>query len=459
MYNYCLVYDQLFFKLYFRKQLQDYFRCLFGRQRKGNDHSTPNGWTAPEALFQGVLMHMQYIKIPSFVLFCRDLSPTAKLLYSVISAIDSDGDGCRIDNEILSEILEKSIRTISNSIKQLVDLGLVKVVNPNNDQRVLWIDENAWKKISRQVNIYNNNKNKFLLSLSNISLSKDKDYKHIARKKISRHSDQTRKTILLETNKRRDNPNLKNNLIEYWNEKSWCRTHLSTKSKTYKQTATLLRQLKAGTFGNKKEFEKKWEKQHADLIDKKWIDKEIKVAIDSTSLYLKEGYWPKDKERLPKSLNLLIYNPISRKSLLLSAYRSPPGLLSENKKLPMEIDESQTNELISILYGGDAVSPETISADDLSKVIIATNDIIEYEDWIFDEVFDQYPFLKRHFRDKSLIDYYITYLTEEIYTTIEIKPYMLGPSSPTKNWTGFIKFLAECLLPSSQKNYRIFEKH
>jgi hypothetical protein len=402
-------------------------------------------------------MEIEYIKIPTPILFCRELSPTAKLVFAIIIAIDRDGQGCSLDNETFSTVLDKSVRTITNAVTQLSNLELLKIDNPNNDKRVLRIDGNATKKISRRVNIYNNNNNKLLLSLSNISLSKDKDLRPTT-KKISRHSDRTRKSILLQTGKRRDNPDLKNTYIEYWNKITWCRTHSSTKSKTYKQTASLLRQLKAGTFGNKKDFDRNWEKRHVDLIHKKWTNRQIKLAIDSVSLFLKEGYWPKDKDKLPKSLNLLIYNPISRKSLLLSAYRSPPGLLSESKSLPAELDESQTNELISILYGGDAVNAETISIDDLCKVINATNDILEYEDWIFEKVFNKYPFLERHFKSKTLLDYYITYLTEEKYINKEIEPYMLGPSSPTKNWSGFIKFLADCLLPASSDNYRIFER-
>lgn len=404
-------------------------------------------------------MEIEYIKIPAPVLFCPNLSPTAKLVYAVIMAVDKDGKGCTLDNESISLVLDKSIRTITNAITQLSNLGLLKIDNPNNDKRVLRIDGTATKKISMRVNIYNNNNNNKLLlsSLSNISLSKDKDLRSTT-KKISRHSDRTRKKLLLKTYKRKDNPDLKNTYIEYWNKISWCRTHGSTKSKTYKQTASLLRQLKAGTFGNKKDFDRNWEKQHEDLIHRKWTDKQIRLAIDSVSLFLKDGYWPKEKDKLPKSLNLLIYNPISRKSLLLSAYRSPPGLLSESKNLPVEFDESQTNELISILYGGDVVSPETIPIDDLCKVIKATNDIIEYEDWIFEKVFNKYPFLKRHFKSKTLLDYYISYLTEEKYINKEIEPYMLGPSSPTKNWSGFIKFLADCLLPSSSDNYRVFER-
>ena len=289
----------------------------------------------------------------------------------------------------------------------------------------------------------------------------------------------------------------KNPLLEYWNAIEWTRTHKDTNSKTYKKAVCNLNKLKQGCFAKGKEFDPHWKQCHLKLLNRKWTDKQLESAIDYVSLYLKDGYWPEYKEGLPKDLPTLIYNPRTKKSLLLTAYKAKPELLSESNKLPMELDEKVTNMFLMILrdhynqFGDNKKkAAEALSTDEFASLIRGANSVIHYNDWLIEKLRKEkrYEMLNNFYGpmyavdDESLTDdefeeldktdlsirekrhickiakYYIQYLQEERYTNYEIEPHMIGPKSPSKNWHGFLGWLGEVLLDgtieSGQKFFR-----
>lgn len=391
-------------------------------------------------------LKIQYVVMPIGVYTNQNLSATAKLLFPLISMLEDPEKGCYARNDFFAEALNKSLPSVTRAIKNLIDEGLVITEGPSNEKRKLRINPDAQSKLIRPPNqkrLGNNN----ILDY-NISLSKDKE-SMISSKSKSRKYKFIRSKEIKQPKRSR--------LITYWNRKEGCQTHSKPDSKTYINAAKMLRQLKSGSFYKGKIFDKKWLEAHKDLVHKSWTDKELKLAIDSVALFHKDGYWPAEKSKIPRSLKDLIYNPISKKSLLISAYRKPPGLLSDQMRLPNEINPKVTDKLIAILYDGE-VKDSNLSREDLSKTINAANEIINYHDWIDLEVCEKQPFLKRHFRnnDFDLVNRYIEFLTEERYVNYIIKPHMLGPKS--YNWNEFLKYLSECLLPGGDENINIFKR-
>jgi hypothetical protein len=389
---------------------------------------------------------IDYVVIPIAVYACDNLNPTAKLLFPIISMLDHSEKGCYAKNESLANLMGISEPSIKRALRSLIENKFVISEGPSNEKRILKIHKNARSLLTLLPDHKRSSNNKVLTFKdpkgSNRSFPWEKNKLNFVRP--------TKKPTTI-----------KSRLITYWNRKEWCQTHKSPSSNLYKNISTMFKQLKAGTFGKHRLFDPEWLKQYPNLVNKKWNDEDLKKAMDKVSLLHKHGYWPEDKKGLPKGLETLIYNPRSKKSLLLSSYQKPPGLLSEAAQLPAEYDSKQTNKLIGILYGGDGITDLKLSNKDLAKTIRATNEIVEYQNWIDVKVCEDQPFLKRHFRsnDTALLDHYISYLTEEKYRTKEIEPYMLGPLSPANNWNGFLKYLADILLPEGDVGqYKLFKR-
>lgn len=398
------------------------------------------------------------VYFPAEVLNNRELTWASRYLFSLIKNFHSADRKCFASNSWFSQYLDCTEQHISNNIGELERLSYIKrqVVSfryidkstgrhKYKTKRIIEID-NSYKYIYKPcitkviVNNYSSNNHSSILSKDKIVEPPSVVYKRFFRKKPETTA-------------------IKNRLITYWNNLDWTRSHKDQKSKVYKQCSKLLNQLKQGKFSKGKELCPKWLVKHRHLVDKQWSEKELKQAIDSVSLYLKEGYWPENKDRMPKDLASLIYNPRSKKSLLLTAYENPSTLLSDQNLLPVEEDPDQTEMLASILYGGGVVSADDLPNDKLSELIHATNEIVKYHKWIKDVVVKKYDWLGMDLNPRgSLTKYYIEFLTEERYQNLEIEPYMLGPKSNSNNWYQYLGYLAECFVHGDKKDAWIFKK-
>ena len=71
-------------------------------------------------------MEEQFIKIPYKILTQRNLSKGAKLLYGLILSLSQYDKSCFATNKYLAEQLVVSSKSISNYLKELKQLDLIK---------------------------------------------------------------------------------------------------------------------------------------------------------------------------------------------------------------------------------------------------------------------------------------------------------------------------------------------
>ncbi len=141
--------------------------------------------------------------------------------------------------------------------------------------------------------------------------------------------------------------------LEYWNDLKkktpMIQQHLKPETKIYKRAVKLIKHLKNGTFGDTCHIDTDFiERNHIRkaLLNKKYSDGEIYTGIDRLTLLFKEGYWPKDKSRLPKDLSSLIHNTRTNTSWFLSVISHPPKPINRGKteeQIDNEVEYSKEN--------------------------------------------------------------------------------------------------------------------
>lgn len=183
-----------------------------------------------------------------------------------------------------------------------------------------------------------------------ISLSKDKD------KAISEKSP-TFKT---------------DSFVEGWNSLKnkypFIQLHKKPSTKIYQNAVKLIRHLKFGTFGDMCHVDHDFrEKNHISqkLLSKKWSETEIKQTIEKLPLFFMKGYWPYNKDTLPKDLSSLIFNPRTNSSFFLLAYTHPPVPMKEGKS-DIQID----NEIQHSVKKNKSITIEEIlNADEMGSIV------------------------------------------------------------------------------------------
>lgn len=91
-----------------------------------------------------------YAIIPSYVRYCRDLEPSAKLLYGEITALSNQYGYCWATNRHFSELYDVDPRTIQRWLESLKEQGFIEIDLIKNGfqwQRKIWISQEI-KKIS-----------------------------------------------------------------------------------------------------------------------------------------------------------------------------------------------------------------------------------------------------------------------------------------------------------------------
>ena len=243
-----------------------------------------------------------------------------------------------------------------------------------------------------------------------------------------------------------------NSIISYWNTFA-IQQHTDRTTRTYASIDRFIQQLKSGRFKHGKNFDKHWLENHQYLVEKRWTDHDIKEAIKRLSLYFHDSYWPADKTRLPKSLQLLIYNPMSKKSLLLSAYKTRPEKLEDKQKTIEEVNPKQTEAMIPYMYDG-SYTRSNLNKSDLNCIIRGVNSINQYQNWLIDTAVKKYPWLARELSPKgALLKWYRTFLDEE-----EIQLYPKSMTTDGNIWQQFLEYLSECIVHGEKKHAYIFKK-
>lgn len=146
---------------------------------------------------------------------------------------------------------------------------------------------------------------------------------------------------------------INNPLIDYWNALPNTQKHSSPKTKTYRRSCILLKQLKQGIFTKRNHINPDFLKRNKipnKLLNKKWNNADLKIVMERLSNLLTGGYWPADKSNLPRSLELLLYNTNSNSSLFLMVAANKPEPLRKRQRMS-DPNPGLTKEFSNLLNG------------------------------------------------------------------------------------------------------------
>jgi hypothetical protein len=121
---------------------------------------------------------------------------------------------------------------------------------------------------------------------------------------------------------------LSRNYVDYWNNLPYVRRHRAS-TKVYKKALFQLESLKKGRFKKSwisEEFVLWTKRNNTDhtLLFCQWSDKEIKRALNNLSLLFDPDYLPVNKDKMPKNLHQLVYDPFTGMSLFLLYHDKQP---------------------------------------------------------------------------------------------------------------------------------------
>lgn len=123
-------------------------------------------------------------------------------------------------------------------------------------------------------------------------------------------------------------------LIALWNVLPGTRTHaLSDEpSKVVRSCVKLFRVMQAGKMATLCELEDPEQRKAA---ERRWTLEELRVGLHNLSQIYVEGRWPRNKDRLPRNLNELLYNVHTRKSMFLRFAAEPPAVVRSVDSVPV----------------------------------------------------------------------------------------------------------------------------
>lgn len=252
---------------------------------------------------------LDYILIPTAVLLDARLTNTAKLIFGLAMVAKLPKD-----NKTLSILLDVSQPTVSAAFSQLTELGLLETAKIRNVRTII-----SGSKIGLETRQF---RVKEIFTRGGAS-----PYNISSFNKLKEQS--SPKTVSADS-LRRIHP-----YIKFWNSLPNTRKHAQPSSKVYKEILRKFRMMRKGIYFTKVHLDKDWlakNKITKKQLAKKWGERSIKQAMQELDKLLTEGYWPKDKSKLPKSLNSLLYNPRTQKSLFLYVYMNGAHLLDPPKR-------------------------------------------------------------------------------------------------------------------------------
>jgi|TARA_Y100000034_G_C6904427_1_gene419251 hypothetical protein len=247
-----------------------------------------------------------YGQIPAEVRYNKNLPPSAKLLYSELTALCNKEGYCWASNKYFAELYSTTKGTVSTWFSSLQKEGLIKievVKNRNGTVRKVYLE--GLRKIVIPITKNRNHNNTSSNNKSNINITKESEDSFCFK-----------------------SPFIKK-CITIWNDISFTQNiRITKRTKTIVKLEKYINQLLRGTFlsgrGNKT-FDVDWFNQNKiPITTKSFTKKEILITIKSTSLYSKEGYFTENKSHMPKDLATLMYNPRTGKSWFLLAYYKKP---------------------------------------------------------------------------------------------------------------------------------------
>lgn len=82
------------------------------------------------------ITNLKYVKVPTIVLFDKDISSTAKLLMGFITTLSMQDGFCYASNNYFSRHMKVSKRTITNCITSLKKKKYIRIENELSIRRI-----------------------------------------------------------------------------------------------------------------------------------------------------------------------------------------------------------------------------------------------------------------------------------------------------------------------------------
>lgn len=285
----------------------------------------------PSNLFVGLF-------IPNCITKYPGLTPNAKLLWGRLAQFAGKKDECWPSRETLADELGMSVHSIDRPIKELIAQGFVKKINPTGKDRLTHKTARysfLWHEIFDELIPCSDNNSRLKCDNSGVRSTHNSGqrstHNSIVKGSVVKGSVELSKDNISASQEAQHKKELKNHsLMDLWNKFPAIRRHKRPNTETYQRCIRYFKQLQKGTFLQDKVFDSQWLTDNNIPADKKYTRQEIIKGLRRISTLFLEGYWPKNKKGLPKSLPALMYNPKSRKSFFLQKmHGSEPKSFSE----------------------------------------------------------------------------------------------------------------------------------
>lgn len=151
-------------------------------------------------------------------------------------------------------------------------------------------------------------------------------------------------------------------IINLWNKNKPLITVHGLNNKTAKTIERLLLELRKGIISKSWSLNEEHLKKNCitkKILKHKFSKEEIKQVVKILPLYHKEGYWPQNKQYIPRTLPDMIHNPRTGVSWFLAAYTNPPQKIRREIKdkypkltqiylseFPKKLSDEEKNSLV-----------------------------------------------------------------------------------------------------------------
>lgn len=262
----------------------------------------------------------------------------ARNLYWINLEILAHVTGIANDNKLL--LCPENDSGINQVIKILVERNLLdkKSSSLTSVSQVALPMEVKLLDLSYKDNIYKDN----LVTID--SKESRSDFK----KSLNSSLDNPPRTPQSEQPNKKVKPSKRSRYVCRWNSHPQVQHHKEN-SKTYATAHKYCEQLEqGGRFSADKSLNPEFlsrNKITLNMIDRPMTREEILKTIDDCAKFLQGGYWPRDKEKMPKSFEQMLYNPMSMKSWFMMARFHPPKLLKDFEQCQPKLTEEQKDIL------------------------------------------------------------------------------------------------------------------
>ena len=398
----------------------------------------------------------KFICIPSEVLFDEELTPSQRNLFGFIFYLDKN-KGCYATNKNIAELMNMSEWEVSRGVSKLRRLGYIEVNRADEGYRHIklasqYIDlrkslcknarEGGLPKTARVSadNPMKLQKKNTPLNTSGIKSLSRTDYSLQNNPRSSFSRDEKEPSAFSSAKMPSHFSKKIHSLLEYWNNLPNVPKHKTKTTKVYNQSCYKLDLLCKGKLGSLVQFDEVWLTRHnipLKWANEQWSEEQVKTGMNLLSNLYTEGYWPKDKSKLPRQLSRLIYSPESMSSWFLMickvGVKKISELVSNGQSIPAPLEEELISAFEQIKTGGLSIA-EKSSARQLGYDLVKLRNALSEKNEKLKHLFGQ------RWNDTYLIQKFISWLsTIHLSNWPNISPRMFTPG--TEFWSSFISHI------------------